>query len=201
MFVLQKKYAMKKTNLTAKCIFVIACAMLFIACIKNADTPRDDNDNSGDYYLKCKIDGIETNFNYLPQAFFNLSDADTFYSTSLVAYKAKPMINDTSNFVILMADNKPMVKNVVYTNYGASGGNTQRIKLNALTQLDKGTFYASWGDEFASFGIVSDTKVEFTEVGDKHLKGTFSGTMYQQIDGSSPKHVVTDGEFYVQKLN
>ncbi|MFT3908772.1 MAG: hypothetical protein QM737_05060 [Ferruginibacter sp.] len=171
-------------------------AIIFDGCKKDHD--NGSSDAAGNYYVRFKVDGMNIEYNQGTEGKINTVDGNGRYICQVIGLKQQ-FVADKGTMGFVMTSTNPVNTSNTYVNYGSSSANIEKaILLQAARFDDNGTFFASWGDDYATFGILSDTKVNFTEINSTYIKGTFSATIYKEIDGNSEKHTITDGEFRVK---
>lgn len=189
------KKLFSKLNL---CILFSFSMLITGSCTK--DKPADEINSASDYYVRFKLDGNSILYTKTAEGNINVVDNDGHYDCSIAGLKDENVSNK-GTMVILMVTTNPMTTGNTYTNFGTTSGGNVRTLLGAISRYDDaGTFFASWGDEFSSSGVDSDTRINFTEITETYIKGNFSGTMYKEINGNAEKHLVSEGEFRVRRL-
>ena len=87
-----------------------------------------------------------------------------------------------------------------YQNFGAATDTTAKANLAQLSWYNsKSQLFSSYGKEFGA-DLIADTRIKFTQITTYRMRGTFSGTVYIGISASSEKHILTNGEFYIQRV-
>ncbi len=176
--------------------FLASISAIILVTFSGCTKGKDGVPNvAGGYYVKFKVDGNETKYTYVAGSINGLSGGQ--YGGGVGGYGSE-IIMDKNSLLVTFSMSSPAVANTTYTNYQTSMPGNQRATICAISLRNaNGSFFASWGDEFAGQGVISDTKVKFTEINTSSLRGTFSGTLYKEINGNSEKHTITDGEFFV----
>ncbi|MEO5996908.1 MAG: hypothetical protein ABIN89_09245 [Chitinophagaceae bacterium] len=107
----------------------------------------------------------------------------------------------TSNNLALSLTSVTQIKtNITYVNYATTTAGNERAALATVSYIDPSSIsFNSWGDEYKSFGIISASKISFSEITTTDLKGSFSGTSYKSINGTAEKHIITKGEFNLKR--
>lgn len=191
-----------------KFLTILAVSILLVGlsgCSKSSsseDLPPDDG-----YYITFKVDGQEVAFANDNQystvlGTFNIpSSSGDQYATAIIASKSTDGSNADA-FTIICGTVDEAEAHIIYTNYTANAP-----KMKAFTFL--GT-YGNVNDQV--YGTVdetlmdlfentkADSEITFTEVTDKTLKGTFSGTWYDIESDPYPSIKITEGKFYVPRL-
>ncbi len=175
---------MKKSSFT-KVIFGLLILSLFSisSCKKDKDNP-----SSSGYYLKFKLDGEDKQYSATTAAVF---------TTALPAYTCA-MVGETQQggtvyegMGINIYNDAAIAANVTYTDaVVASLGAPQAI----LLYTD-----ASGAQSSSATAINPNVKVVITQMDDKTVTGTFSGTIVSTADFTTSK-VVTNGEFHLPRL-
>lgn len=191
---------MKKIYVPALVIFT---GLLFLitnnGCKK--DSAADNSNTTGNYYVHFKVDGTEISYVNGCEGTINVVDGAGRHQCNIAGLKEQ-FVADKGTLTIIMTNDDVITTGITYTNYATAASGFLKSRLNQLARYDdSGSFCASWGDEYASFGVVSDTKVNFTEISNEFIRGNFSATIYRQIDGNAEKHYITDGEFKVKRIN
>ena len=173
------------------------CAFFISSCKKSSGGGKT---SSSQYYVKFKVDGTLKTFSADAEGNFDVQSSVGHYVSTLYGLN-KLFVADTSAFDIGISDTVHLVANITYTNYVTTSSGELKAPIAIITYIDEtGVSFAAWPDDFSFSGVISDTKILFTSVTSSTLKGNFSGTMYKSVDGTSPKHVVTEGEFYVKRV-
>lgn len=174
-------------------ILLAAITLLsLVSCVKNTGGLT----GNGPYYIKFKSDGVQIKYDFLPPETFNETTSNGDYVTMIGGQKLQSE-SDKNMAILTISDPQKVTTNITYTNYQTAAGAHKRTELCIISLFDNtGKFFASWGDEFANTGIISDTKIKFTEITSSYVKGTFSGTVYKDISGTAENRMITEGEFY-----
>jgi hypothetical protein len=187
-----------------------AIALLFGLCAgsgcKKSTSPGGGGGGTGSgYYMKFKLDGVQTEYDSEPIAGINYNSGEGLYSLVIAAYKdvyagAKNEITiigySNTNFAINVAYNDPakaIEKNgaplpemtVFYNDSSANGF------------LTAGEFADAAGNMLIP-GMVANAKLTITELATSYIKGNFSGSTYKGSDFSKI-HAITEGTFYLKR--
>ena len=175
----------------------LSLTLLLGSCKKN-------NDNGSgaatiDYYIKFTLDGVDALYLNIAEGNMNVVDGNGKYTFTGGALKVANIAG--SNSVALIVSNAtPMTTNINYTSYTYNVSGFQRAAYSTLGYTNaSGITFVSWGDEYSNTGVISNSKINFTEITTTNLKGTFSGTVYKSLSGTSEKHVLTKGEFNLKR--
>lgn len=183
-----------KTLFSSFGIFLFLSLFLF-SCKKEANDPGG-NPNDGGYYVKFKKDNVQIIYKGSVEAQVNtvLSSGNYLFAVSGLD---KAFVADKNALTLSVSSNEKINTATTYVNYVTSNASYKKTDVCNVAIFDSnGDFFASWGDEFSSFAIVSDTKINLTEITDKYVKGTFYGTAYKEINGASEHYLISEGEFY-----
>jgi hypothetical protein len=188
---------MKKTISTLMVALVLFTSAL-VSCSKTGDKPSTGG--TGDtsvhypppppppvssYYMKMKIDGVQENFTIAQAA--KQEDNGTF---TLVVGGVKD--STSTEELDLVVSSSSTVGTGEYTE-----GQHDNYGIIALYAPANAT------DQQVFYGGVTPTpnapvKITITQITDTQVKGTFSGTYYDQQGAGPNKKAITDGEFTAQ---
>ena len=174
---------MKKSSFT-KAIFGLLILSLFSvsSCKKDSKNPSSSN-----YYVKFKLDGEEKQYSNITAAIF--TTALPLYECAMVGEIQQ---NGTvyEGMGINIYNDEAIAANVTYTDaVVASIGAPQAI----LIYTD-----ANGAQESSGTAINPNVKVVITQMDDKTVTGTFSGTIVSTTDLTTSQ-VVTEGEFHLPR--
>lgn len=174
---------MKKTSIT-KAIFGLLILSLF-----SVSSCKKDNDNpsSTGYYMKFKLDGQDKQYSAITAAIF---------TTVLPAYACAMVGEIQQNGTVYegmginIYNDEAIAANVTYTDaVVASIGAPQAVLVYTDTN----------GAQSSSATATNpNVKVVITQMDDKTVTGTFSGTIVSTTDLTTSK-VVTNGEFHLPR--
>ncbi|MGN6533027.1 MAG: hypothetical protein ACTHK0_14895 [Ginsengibacter sp.] len=193
-------------------IFVIFILTL-ASCKKDTQNPNPDNANAG-YYMRFKLNGIQTQFNSVPIAQSAYNSSDKVYVTGLLAYKDSSKINqDLIDIAVINKD--ALTAGSIYKDPVKTLSGTDAVPQVILTYYNsQKESYVSMGlfcDDAGNFSfflpdyknLVADAKVTVVNIGSNYIKGTFSGTVFKLNSSTSTydKIPVTEGEFNLRYLH
>ena len=182
--------------LSALCLSVV-----FIDSCKKSSNGGNGNSPADKYYVKFKVDGTLKTYSGDAEGNFNVESSVGNYVSTIYGVD-KIFVADTSALDIGISNTANLAANITYTNYATTTGGQLKPTLVILSYYDEsGNFFAAWPDDYSAFGVISDAKIIITSATSTSLKGNFSGTVYKEIDGTSPKHIISEGEFYVKRIN
>jgi len=159
-------------------------ALLTGSCKKDSNGPKKPSSSS--YYIKLKLNGE------LKQYTFNatsLLSKPSVYACELTALLSN---TNTAGVTVGLTDGSAFVTDKTYTEAYIVANGTTTIQGMITYKTEDGTIY------FASATAANTSlRLQFSEIANDHLKGTFSGTFLKV--GSSPLVYapITEGEFYV----
>lgn len=170
---------MEKASYFKKTIWLLAIVIGLSSC--DSSSSDDDNNNSADYFIKAKIDGEEIEFKGFPN--IALDKTATGNGNQLVGSASQSTSSNFPSFSFEISD-PTGIKVKTYTQaefelifrYSLSGTNTYHSQA----------------------GQADDFQITITEITDNHLKGTFSGTITEAINGNETLSV-TDGQFFTKR--
>lgn len=177
-------------------VIVALIGITLISCKKENDP---GGDGSG-YYVRFKSNGTLVEYKEYAEGNFNKSAGGKYAST--MAGLKENFVATKNNMSLSVATVAENTVNITYTNYTVSSAGMQKAALVSLAYYDdKGEFFMTWTEEFASAlpaGVETNAHILFTEQTEQYLKGLFSGKMYNE--DFSKKLDITDGEFYVKRV-
>lgn len=159
---------------------------------------KKEGGSASKYYVKFKANGVQQELrskiggNRMGGGLIGPLDYYTGVNTwrfKMAGYGAEPEAYPCLQIDIRSAE--PIVINKIYKTV------TENIPLNGSTEI----FYSEKVDtyeRFINYGFSENVQVTITEMGDKSIRGIFSGTL-RNADGTK-QCVLTEGEFYVERL-
>lgn len=197
LLVLEKISIMSRSAAT---LLTICLTLSLYSCKKNSDggDPPAGQSDAG-LFISFKLDGTPVKYTVSPEGNMNVVDAGGKYTFSAGALKSIGVAG-ADDAVLIVSNATAITTGVTYVNYATTTEGFQRAAFSTVSYIDDaGITFLSWGDEFAATGIVSDARINFTDITDTNIKGTFSGTAYESISGSAAHHVLTEGKFNVKR--
>ncbi|PVD54127.1 hypothetical protein DC498_01690 [Terrimonas sp.] len=181
------------------CHFIVAVSLFFSgACKKNSDTP---NGSGSDYYMRFRINGALIEHKGQAEGNFNKATSSS-YAASFAGLK-EALVAGKNNMSVILGTEAENKTGVTYTNYTTATSGSEKAKvLNIVYLDDAGNAYLSWAEEFAPAipsGTKTNAQVKITEAASAYLKGSFSGTLYN--NDYTKEFSITEGEFYVRRIN
>ncbi len=186
---------MKKTFSTLMLALVLVAGTM-MSCSKNGDKPvvtppPGGGDTSSNpppvtsYFIKMKIDGVQQNFTNVAAI---LQETDEGYG--LIVGGAKND-NATEEIDFVISSLEPIAKGE-YTEGEHETYYTWGLYAPEDAE-EENIFYSG-----VTLGAAVPYKVKITELTDKVVKGTFSGTFFDSNGQGTNKKVVTEGQFSAQ---
>ena len=164
-------------------------AILLLFLIASCGKEKSVQEDLGQYYLKCKIDGVDKTFNYSAVATQQeLGDGKTSYSVFGKA-TATPDNLESLEFSILFSVPfaKGTYKETDPTDDYLLGG------IYNPNTTDPGKIYASRNDEG------DPLQVTFNEITTTTLSGTFKGKLFMNsTDPNADSVIISNGQFKVK---
>jgi len=175
------------------------------------DTQKVNSTNSSTYYMRFKLNAVQTEFNSVPIAQSAYNSNDKVYVTGILALKDSSKINQ-DQIDIAITNKDALVAGAVYQDpvkTVTTGGTVPQIILTyynsqMVSYVSMGLFSDNAGN-FSSFlpdykNLVADAKLTVTSIGAHNLQGTFSGTVFKlnTTTNTYDKIPLTEGEFNLQ---
>lgn len=163
--------------------FLLKIASFLLLCITvSCDSGSGDNDNpdSGDFYIKAKVDGQQVTVNWRPQALFQ--GGPDIYALQLYAGNSLSNVYPFFSFDI---DNITQVTTGTYSE---------------ATHITLFQFYSSDQKGYGDYDIneTNDFSLQITEVTNSYIKGVFQGVLWEET-GLTETITVTEGSFYLPR--
>jgi hypothetical protein len=173
---------MKKTIFTKT-----LSALVILALFATTSCKKDGSNPSTGYYVKFKVNGEQKQYSEAAVAVFNT--ALPVYACAMVGEK---LINGTvsEGMAISIYNDAPIAANVTYTDQEVASIGTQQATL---------LFTDSTGEQSSSALLPNpNVQVIITQMDDKTVTGTFSGTIESTLDYTTTKSV-TEGQFHLPR--
>lgn len=193
------------------------CSFLAIFSILILSFPscKKDKNNSGNgnatYYMRFKVNGVQTQFNSVPIAQSVYNSSDKVYATGILALKDSSKINQ-DQIDIAITNKDALAAGAVYQD---------PVKVNAGTAAIPQiiiTYYNSQQESYVSMGLfsdnegnfssllpdyknlVADAKLTVSDIGSDFIKGSFSGTVFRLNTSTNvyDKITLTEGQFNLE---
>jgi hypothetical protein len=176
-------------------------ALIVVGIISDVSCKKDDAPNNSATYVRAKFDGVLKTFD--AQAFFTITDMSitqgqggpftlTITATGSNQNLGINLWSASNDFAAgKVYDHEPVEVMPSSYSYNAIAyvpdlGNTDVSNVYSSSPLDD--------------NAVEMMECKITEMTSTHIKGTFKGNVYQNVLDNAQKIVVTEGEFFVKKL-
>jgi hypothetical protein len=172
-----------KTTIFTRALYAIVILALFAttSCKKEAGS------SSSGYYVKFKLNGDQKQYSEMTAAVFNTTLP--YYACAMVGEKK---VNGTvdEGMAIALYNDAPIATNVTYTDKEVQSIGTFQASL---------LFTDSNGAQSSSVLLINpNVQVVITQMDDKAITGTFSGTIQSTTDVSTTQSV-TEGQFHLPR--
>lgn len=191
---------MKKLTLI---VTVIATSLLFWGCSKDDHDPNKQSE----YYFRFKVDGIQTTYPFTPETQINLTghygyDQSTETYNVQIAGIRNIFEHGINTLTIFISKTEEVSTNVSYSNIPAQGDATPDFIFSMGYFNGQGNIYLASLNTVVQ--LYETAIVEFSEITDSYINGTFSGTLiWYDSSGGVTIHVdsvvVSEGEFKVPR--
>ncbi|HSV12531.1 MAG TPA: hypothetical protein VLI68_17275 [Hanamia sp.] len=193
---------------------ILSSLVVFSIIILTLNSCKKDNGNANPgnnnavYYMRFKLNGIQTEFKSVPICQSAYNSIDKVYVTGILALKDSSKI-DQDQIDIAITNKDPLAPGAVYQDPVKVNSGTAAIPQIILTYynsqqqsyISMGLFSDDAGN-FSSFlpdykNLVANAKLTVSNIGSNYIKGTFSGTVFKLNTGTNiyDKIALTDGEF------
>jgi hypothetical protein len=195
---MRKKFSTSLYKLKRLSLLLFGLGLFLSSCKKEDSKPAEALKPA--YAVKFKVDGIPKVFTNDAACIFNFYEpTEKKYLTTITASE-RPNSPKWNTFGIILSHTKTILNGETFVNSyiikDASIENSLWLSFSDENEV----FYASIGDTLTKLlGISSDGQVKFTEIKDGSVRGTFSGTFYNDTHTRFKK--ITDGEFYLAALS
>lgn len=170
---------MKKYTFLCQILFIVCLSLSSTSCDSNSSD--DDGNNPTDYFVKARIDDELLEFTGFPN--IALDKATSGNGNLLVGSASESTDSNFPSFSFQILDPSGIQEKTY---------NQSEFELIFRYSLSGSDLYHSQAGEVDNFQIT------ITEITDNHLRGTFSGTITEAINGSET-WVVTEGQFFTKR--
>ncbi len=185
-------------------ILGLALILTLMGCSKSSAV--DDQLTSDQYYIKFKADGrlvIFANDNVTSVVIGTFSDyannSPDMRSSGIIG--TKDAKDGDNYFAIQIATIDEVSLNTSYTNYTASSAKVKADTFISTYIIGEQVFGVVDEEVYeATETTVAKSEIIFTEVTDKSIKGTFSGTWYDFGADINKSIKITAGEFFIPRI-
>ncbi len=194
---------------TSRLLFVLLgfLSLLNIMGCKKDLLPEDDFFNSSEeFYIKFKSDGelvvfANDNVNSILIGTFSemANNSTDQYGSGING--TRDLNGENKYFSIFIGTLEETQLNTTYTNYTTGGSKIQADNFISTYIIGEEVFGSVDEVFYELTGIgVPDTQILFTEVSEKTIKGTFSGTWTNFQSDNNISIKITEGEFYIPRI-
>lgn len=178
---------------------------LLVGCAK-----EDDGTTGNEYYFRFKVDGKQQEYAYGDNQ-VNLIASSTYneklgvYSINISGVK-NIFESGTNTLTVLISDSKGVSPGVNYSNIPGEGDDYPDFIFSMGYYNNEGNLYISGGaGDSPVFDLYEPAFIEFTEITESYISGTFSGKLiwYDSSNGTNvfvDDLVISEGKFKVQRL-
>ena len=164
-------------------------AMLLLFLIVSCGKEKSGEEDLGQYYLKCQIDGVDQTFNHSAAAVEQ--DLGVFTMSYSLFGKAVADPNNLQSLGRTIQLSVPFAKGT-YNEPDATVDYFLAGSYNPYT-VDPNLIYAS------RYSETDQLQITFTEVNSTTLSGTFKGTLFiNSTDPNADSVIISNGQFKVK---
>ena len=179
---------------------LLICIALFATSCKK-DIPGPTASGTSEYYMRFKANGITKEYKFDCAGQLNKFQTNPdVYASHFSGAKDEYVVNKNVMTVILFTNAESLL-NVTYTNYNTTSPVLIPARDLIISYSDEtGEHYGSIYETALPYlpaGLVCNNLLRITEANSVYLKGTFSGTIYN--NSYLKKIEITAGEFYLKR--
>jgi hypothetical protein len=177
----------------------------FAGCKKSSGGGSGGGGNGSGFYMKFKLDGVQTEYDSEPVAGISYNSSEGIYNLVIAAYK--DIYAGAKNDITIIGYSKATFAANVGYNDPAKTLENNGDPLPQMTVfyndssangfLTAGEFADAAGNMLLP-GMVANAKLTITDLDTSYIKGSFSGTAYKASDFTK-YHSITEGTFYLQR--
>ncbi|HET8736317.1 MAG TPA: hypothetical protein VFM69_06945 [Pricia sp.] len=191
------------------CYLLLFIAFLFQGCSTDNGAP---DPKTSEYYFRFKVDGVEIEYEFTPDSYINLTgiyekdENKEIYAINIAGFGNILEPGTTNYLSIFVSDSLDISTGVTYSNIPGEGDDFPDLLFSMGYVDSEGNSYgaAAFGDNPLYSNLYEPAFVEFPEIADTYISGTFSGTLiwYDTSTGINEfvdSVVVSEGEFKVPR--
>lgn len=193
-------------NLYKYSLLLLIANLCLLGC---SESDNGSDDATDEFYFRFKIDGEQVAYIYTPDTQTNLTgiiDHDEQSGVHAVNIGGIDTIFETgltNRFSILIGDMENIVAGVSYTNIEGKGDRTPDSAFNMSYFDAEGNIYIAVLNTTAT-QLYDLATVQFTEITNSHISGSFSGTLkWYDVSGGTVELVdsviISEGIFKVSR--
>jgi len=176
-------------------LFIVLGLLIGLGCSKSSG----NGSSTGDYYFRFKVNGADVNYNSTVQAAYYPGTTNVNVSTQGVAgysaiISASANINQVARNAISVVINSPALYQTGLAYTTAANSNLGLMQFGYYDA--SGTLYLA-SKSISMVGSMSTASVQYTEITDDQIAGTFSGKLYTSNQQNFVD--ITAGEFRVKR--
>ncbi|MBO9566526.1 MAG: hypothetical protein J7621_27375 [Niastella sp.] len=179
----------------------LSLLLLIITGVSGCKKDSGGDAASGENYIRFKVDGKQVAFRALTQSQLNYS-AGTGLHLCIMLASEEAMVANRNIMTITVNGNEAAVQGINYdlvTPLTLSNGTT--TTKGSLVYLDNsGAGYVAQGPQRTTATADMAAHVQITDLKKDYMKGNFSAVAFHATDFSK-KVSITDGEFYLKRVN
>lgn len=177
---------------------VLLCTAV-IGCKKSDEQP-DVNDNnkgeSSEYYFRCKIDGVLTEFTSIDSAIFTVNTSNNTRSFLLGVMKSLTTPDHMGVFINNFSGVDLVQGQKYVTEFNPATGVTRMQAAITYTVIGEGNFSSAIQPGKNGSDGIESAEIILSEITDSYVKGTFKGSLLvNEASSDDIKYQVTEGEF------
>jgi hypothetical protein len=176
--------------------FILCGAILALVAACSSDDDPGPGQGTG-YYIRFKVSGTQKEYKANPVAQVYFDEDNLAYRCNIVG--SGNIVSTHDVMTLFMVSKEPFKKDVQYVlqtevEMASNGSQMPQVAAVYIDENKKGYtaqfLPADW------FDFDDHAEAKFTEMTDKHIKGTFSARVFTSIPDRE-ELLITDGEFYV----
>jgi hypothetical protein len=199
-----KSNPMKNTHIHF--LLILLVNLFLLGCSKNDNGP---DGVASDYYFRFKVDGTQVSYKFTPDTQINLTgiiDHDNESGLHAVNIAGIDNIFETTltnRLTIFLGDSNSFTTGTSYTNIEGQGDSTPDSLFSMGYFDEEGNLYSA-GLNSTPTPLYDLATVQFTEITDSHISGSFSGVLkWYDTNGGTVNLVgsviISEGTFKVPR--
>lgn len=182
-------------KIPSRCFLFFGIALLLMTACSSDNEPGPDPDT--DYYVRFKCNGVQKNYqaHSIVQIYFD--EENKVYRCNIIG--SARIVNTKDAMSLFMVAEDPYETEVAYTlstEVEMAGNGAIMPQVTAVYLDEGGKAYTAQFLQSDWYDFKDQAEVKFTEITDKHFKGTFSARVFTAMP-EREELLITDGEFYV----
>ncbi len=169
-----------------------SCTLALTVAFLSFSSCNKDKNNDPDYFVTCKINGVETEFNSSNYA--EVQYAGT--SPSGILINGAVDVGGTAGAFTITITSLPITERE-YTDAESNQNIVAIYSQDASTHFEAGTMVYQ-NTLRNGVTLVNHLRIRLTSITSAEVRGQFSGDFYQDGEALSPMKTITEGEFFVK---